>query len=360
MVFSIGYDNTESESKFYITYKYKKYGEFISNLLKMPPVQKELAIEFNTIKSPFSMKYAFSFKNLFFKNFRNSLWTMDVEIFSKKKLVRMVNFDILPGIKFSFNNNSDNFPISFSLKHGMYQASRDQIFEKYDITQVIPSLLPYSATSMSVIHNNSRDINISNHSIFLIYRGKIGLNRIHLFEDNIKLSGKFKMLYKLNVFDKFDIDFTNETLLQQSFILKANKEHSNHHVLSGFDCLSKILGMSVVSSEQSHILNPGTKFCIKNNFTIRLSNFSYFKDNEIAQIIQPFFGIESIYLPYTDKNKDITFKDYLRLLYTFGISLKIADSVHLDFMLYTSGINIPINHANVNKFRVQLDISANL
>jgi len=363
MVFSIGYDNTESESKFYITYKYKKYGEIISKLLNIYPIQKQLEVEFNTIKSPFSMKYAFSFRNIFFYKFANSLWTMDFELFSKKKAVRMVNFDVLPGVKFSFSNNSNNFPLTLNIKHGRYQASRDQIFEKYDFRQIIPSLLPYSATSVSAVHTNYRELKLINDKkLFMIYRAKIGMNKIHLFEDNIKLSGKYKFLFAFNVFDKFDINFTNETLLQKSFILKSNKDHIKPHILSGFDCFSKILGMNIISSEQSHVLNPGTTVCLRNNLTVRLSNFSFFKDNDIAKLIEPFFSLETIFLPFTDKKNlsEVTVMDYFRFIFTFGISLKIADSAYLDFMFYTSGINVPVKQDNINKFRLQLDISTNL
>ncbi len=362
MIFNIGYDNTESESKFYITYKYKKYGQFLSNILKTPTVNKQLEVEFNTTKSPFSIKYALNFKNIFFYKFPSSLWSLDMEIFSKKKIVRMVNFDVLPGFKFSCSSNSPTFPLTFNIKHGRYQAARDQIFERYDFQKIIPSLLPYTSSSFSVVHENFKELNIykDRKNPMFIYRGKIGLNRIHNFEDNIKLSAKLKSLFTVKVFDKFDVNISNESVVQKSFLLKTGEEDS-HHVLSGFDCFSKILGMNIVSDESSHILNPGTTFSARNQLTLRLSNIAMLKDSDLAKVIEPFITVESIFLPYFNQTREqFLLSDFFRFVLSFGISLKIADTAYLDFMLYTKGFNVPVKQESINRFRLQFDFSTSL
>ena len=96
---------------------------------------------------------------------------------------------------------------------------------------------------------------------------------------------------------------------------------------------------------------------------MRLSNFSLLKDHDIGKLIEPFFSLETIFLPFPSTNKnisEITLKDYFRFVFTLGLSLKISDGAYLDFMFHTGGINVPIKLDSINTFRLQLDISTNL
>jgi hypothetical protein len=385
MVLKLGYDNTEFDQTFYITHVNQNWHKFISKITNQFGINKKLEVQFNTTKSPYSLKYAFKFNNLFFyrinKNYNLNnffdILSFDIEIAQKKKMIKLINFDILPVVKFSINNDSEKFPCSLDFKFGNYQASRIQYYDtnrNYDFSKVIKSMLPYFRTGVSLNTHQSNNLNLWDRDVHLIYKASAAINRIHNYEDNIKLSTTIKTLFDLCSLyrNKFTIGFTNELIIKKSFIREnmlefqklikeenikhSNREYSQHHVLSGYECHSKLVGINFLNTET--LIENGSNFHIHNVSVFRLKNIPYLS-GEVLSRIEPFFGFETLFIPEF-KQQIFDFKKSFRLVYSLGISLRLTDYMYVDFSIYTSSKNTKFKKDLLNRFRINLDISTSI
>lgn len=121
----IGFENTEGESKFYINYTNKNYGQILSNYFNRNLGNKQLEVEIHKTQSAFSSKYGVLFNNVFIFPLWNKVWGVDLELASKKKNIKLVNFEISPILKLKFTN--EDYPLDFLFKFCNLEASRTQI-----------------------------------------------------------------------------------------------------------------------------------------------------------------------------------------------------------------------------------------
>lgn len=354
MVLSLGYENTESESKFFILYKNKNYSNLISKIFKQKLQKKLLEVELNTIKTAYSTKYSIIFRNLLFFKFNKDMWNINFEFSSKKQMFKLVNFEISPITKIMLNN--ENIPLTFAFKVGKYQATRDQIFELCDYSKLLKSMLPYLRTGLSISHNNTTETKIFGQEFLWLYKTKIGANRIHDYEDNVKLSSSLKTL---TLFDKVlpfktSLSLTNQISFKNSFVYpkKGNNvnnihEYRDNHVLSSYSLNSRLVGLNILSED--YLLDNGVKFYIQNTSTLRLTNIPYLRDSDILSRIEPYCALETFFVP----NQQTKFK----YVFSTGISLKVADYMFIDFSLFSTEKNTKLDKNLINRFRIHLELA---
>ena len=137
------------------------------------------------------------------------------------------------------------------------------------------------------------------------------------------------------------------------------KTYDEHHLLSRFECHSKILEMNLLNTE--NIIENGSDFYLQNVAKIRLKNISIFKNNEVLSRLEPYLGFETIFLPEfitTSNNKhkfDIV--NSFKFIYSIGLSLKLLENVYIDFAFYSrASNNMKIKKSLVNSFRITLSM----
>jgi hypothetical protein len=388
----IGYDHKDSGETLYLKYPFKKYPLLISKITGQEGINKPLIIKLDHTKSPYSLKYGAKFQNIFYYRLNHSndkdnsllqLLNFNLYLSQKSKLIKLVNFDVSPIIKLSMQNISSYFPFSLSFKCGTYQASRIQHFdsaeyEYYDISKVLKSMLPYFRTGVSLKHNRDFEFNFLNKKFDVMTRHIMALNRIHNYEDNLKLSTGVKIYFDIfeEVKKLFLLRVCNEFTIKKAFIspyknLKSkfgNEDSTNiskkvkeHHVLSGYECHSKLLEMNLLNIE--NVIENGSDFYLQNQITFRLKEIPYLKDNEILTRVNPYFSFETIFLPLykkvgnKDKNYEIDFKNSFRYIYTLGLSIALNEYMHINFALYTGASeNAKIKKEHLNRFRITLSL----
>jgi hypothetical protein len=388
----IGYDHKDSGETLYLKYPFKKYPLLISKITGQEGINKPLIIKLDHTKSPYSLKYGAKFQNIFYYRLNQSndkdnsllqLLNFNLYLSQKSKLIKLVNFDVSPIIKLSMQNISSYFPFSLSFKCGTYQASRIQHFdsaeyEYYDISKVLKSMLPYFRTGVSLKHNRDFEFNFLNKKFDVMTRHIMALNRIHNYEDNLKLSTGVKIYFDIfeEVKKLFLLRVCNEFTIKKAFIspyknLKSkfgNEDSTNiskkvkeHHVLSGYECHSKLLEMNLLNIE--NVIENGSDFYLQNQITFRLKEIPYLKDNEILTRVNPYFSFETIFLPLykkvgnKDKNYEIDFKNSFRYIYTLGLSIALNEYMHINFALYTGASeNAKIKKEHLNRFRITLSL----
>lgn len=366
MVLKIGYDNTESENKVYIRYNNLYYSEFLSRLLKEnKKINRNLEIELSKINSAFGLKYQALIKNFFFFSVNKHIYSFEAEVSQRYKMSKLVNFEMSPHIKLICKNNK--FPITLSLKYFNIQSSRSQVLlEGNDFSKVVKSLLPYDVTCLSVLHQNSKDFKLFDRNNLFIYKLKCSYGKIQNYEDFIKLSFGYKLLLDIPLpFDWFSLSLHIDNQLKKSFsfdnyVKKSNKENDekfnikSSHVLSNFDCYSKLLGVNILSREG--IVDNGVNFYIHSNTSFRIKDIKFLRDYELLNRLEPYFGLEGVYRP----TEDDSIKKRISLIYSCGLSLKLQDYLYIDFMLKSWSYNSHIDHDKVNRFRMGVEISTNI
>lgn len=387
----IGYDHKDSGETLYFKFPFKKYHLLIHKLTGQKDINKPLMFKLDHTKSSYGLKYGAKFQNIFYYriNPENSDKTLQLLNFNlivsqKTKLIKLVNFDVSPIVKLSMHNVSSQFPFNLSFKFGKYQGSRIQHFDNteqdnYDLSKVVKSLLPFYRSCLNLSHSRDFTLNFNNKPVEILTKCSCSLNRIHSYEDNIKLSTNVKIYYDIyEEFKKlFRLRICNEFSIKKSFIIsnKKNKkkdfyEDSNYgnvskvykenHILSGYECHSKLLEMNLLNLD--NVIDNGSNFYLQNVLTLRLKDIPSLKDKEILSRINPYFSLETIFLPiYTkgvkDKSSEIDFKNSFRYIYTLGVSLSLNDYMHINFGLYTGASNnTKIKKDLVKRFRITLSL----
>ena len=389
----IGYDHKDSGETLYMKYPIKKYPLLLKKITGQEGINKPLIIKLDHTKSPYSLKYGAKFQNIFYyrlnpANNENALFQLlnfNLYLSQKSKLIKLVNFDVSPIIKLSMQNISSYLPFSLSLKCGRYQASRIQHFDSaefqyYDISKVLKSMLPYFRTGVSLRHNRDFELNFFNKKFDIMTRHILAVNRIHNYEDNLKLSTGVKIYFDIfeEVRKLFLLRVCNEFTIKKAFInpnknLKnkmGNEDSGNvskrvkeHHVLSGYECHSKLLEMNLLNVE--NVIENGSDFYLQNQITLRLKEIPYLKDNEVLSRVNPYFSFETIFLPVYKKignkekntNLEVDFKNSFRFIYTLGLSIALNEYMHINFALLTGASeNAKIKKEHLNRFRITLSL----
>lgn len=376
MGWKLGYDNTESDQTFYVRHSNPSYKKFI-NLMTGQNLNKKLEIEFNATKSSYSMKYAIDMKNIFFYQMpyyqRLSILdtlTFDFQVAQKKKAIKLIDFDILPILKFAINNESERFPFSIYFKYGHYESSRSQPYDNratYDFSKIVKSMLPCKRFGVTISHVNSRDLFFLNRNFTFIYKINTSVNKMHGYEDNLKLSATLKTIFDIHEFSKLlTLGINNQFSIKRSFIKSnisntnrnsQNREYNESHVLSLYECHSKLIGANLLNTP--YVIENGSNFYIQNILMIRAKNFPFLKDSDFFSRIEPHFGLETIFVPEIHKNRLQIDKSF-KFIYTLGVSIKLTDYMYVDFNIYTNAINTKLSKDMINRFRINLDISTGI
>jgi hypothetical protein len=362
MAFGIGWEQ-ENESNFFIYYKNKHYGDHISNLFNFPKIQKVLDIRFNLTQTAFSNKYGILFNNIFFFPLLKNYWSVDFEIASKTKNMRLINFDFTPMFKLTFAN--EDFPLNFKFKYSHLEASKSQLFEQHDYSSVLQSILPYHRFVFSVNHSNNVSFNLLRNNMEMIYKNKIAYSKIVGYEEAIKCSGAVKFLYKIPFKDYFSVALSNESIIKKSFIynnsFKEKRHKDRNHIKSLFDCNSKLINISIRHNEK--VIENSSDLVLQNVSFLRINDIFFLKNNELLSRVEPFVGLETILTPEIGKLK--TREDFKNSLYAFlnlGFSIKMNENMRLNLCVKTFNLteNCKIDKKQVGKFRINLDINYSL
>jgi hypothetical protein len=390
----IGYDHKDSGESFYIKFPFKKYPQLLSLITKQEIKDKPLIFHFNQTKSLYSLKYSMKFHNIFSyrlaeNNSENllQLLNFDLQLSTETKMIKLINFDVSPIVRICFNNISTNLPFTCAFKFGKYQASRIQKFESRDVeavdfSKLVKSMLLHYRTGLSVSYSKDFSGNLLGVLFENSSKIKICLNKIHNYEDNLKLVTSLKTYF--DIFKEFNYLFklrlSNDFTIKKSFIrpdtniygnnryLNENKNinpsrstlYKEHHVLSGYDCHSKLLEISLLNTENS--IDNGCDFIVQNVCTVRLKEIPIFKNNEVLSRLNPYFSLETLFLPNQIKlgNEFHFVRDYkktFRYVYTAGLSLALNDYMHIDFAFYSGAShNVKIKNELLNRFRININI----
>jgi len=411
MSFKLGIENEESGSKFILEYMNKRYTEKFSKIMGIDELNDPMRANVVISRSSYFLKYGINLKNLLFFKILEDIWTTNLEISSKKKVIKLIHFDILPAIKFT--TVSTNIPLTFFFKYANYRGSGDQQFADYDYSQILKSLLPYDRLGLGFKYEDAIDLSIKSHLIknnnskideeqtklrteisglnnLLLYKLKLKFNKICNYEDSIKVGVSSKYIKDINFLNQFTLAFQNELHLKNSLIFnsigtgKVLDSNNNvnigsynissedtlvinpHHILSANEVISRILGINVMGSQKE--INVGQKFYLSNNFQVKLKDIKLIKDYQILSFIEPFFSFETIFVPVLDRGtssrkhipiyKNINMNDSFKFISSFGFGLKINDNIAIDFTLktFTKGVN-NVESSVLDKFRMNMNFT---
>lgn len=359
--FRIGYENNQEESKFYVNYKNINYGQFLSKYFNRYLGNRPLEVELHTTKSAFSNKYGLLISNVFLFPHKDKIWTVDLELASKKKNIKLVNFEITPILKLKLNN--EDYPLNFSFKYCNLEASRTQIFSKYDYSSILQSLFPFQRFVISTNHLNSTSVKLFRKYLSIIYKGKVSFSKLIGLEDSLKLHTGIKLLYDIP-FSNFNLGLSNEFVMKKSFILKNKVSSLNNesgtgvnHLVSLINCNSKILTMNIHHDDNA--INCGSDFYAQNLINLRIKDISWFKKKEILERIEPFLSLETIFSPSLN---NYNFIDNFHSFLNMGIAVRINEVLSLDFALKTIALTdkCKIDMKSIGNFRILLNISTSL
>jgi hypothetical protein len=244
---------------------------------------------------------------------------------------------------------------------------------------LVKSMLMHYRTGLSMSYNKDFTGDLFGKTFDNSSKIKLCFNRIHNYEDNLKLTATHKTFFDLykefNYFLKLRI--SNEFTVKRSFIRPSNylfgsqastsknsfsnsSIYKEHHVLSGYNCHSKLLEISLLNTENS--IDNGCDFVIQNIFTTRLKEIPIFKNNEVLSRINPYFSLETLFLPNQLNSPDgfKTLKDIrktCRYVYTAGLSIALNDYMHIDLAFYSGASeNVKIKKELLNRFRININI----
>lgn len=373
MVIKLGYDNCDSENKLYASIKTMYYAELISKLLnEKKRINRPLDIQLSKTTTAQGLKYDCAIKNFFFFRLSKYIFTFDFDVFQKTKMNKLVNFNMSPGIKLTLSNNK--LPFDFSYKYYSIQPSRDQLFDGNDYSRILNSLLPYKVNVLSFSHNSAQDFQLFNFNQLFFYKLKFSFGKISNFHDFLKMTLGYKVVLKLPTYtDLFGLSLHSENFLKKSLSFESKKsynatnsgessntENNKHtynytHIISNFDCRSKLLGIDLFAKEG--VIDNGCNFYIQSSNSLRLENIKIFKDIDILNRIEPYFGIEGIYFPNKSFKNIREIINNVSLIYSLGFSLKIQEYMYLDFIFKTWSNNDSFDENKINKFRLNIEFS---
>ena len=249
-----------------ISHNFQHYNKIISRITNQKYQNIPLQASFKMTNSSEYNKYHFKLKNFFFYKLNNDLWKSNLFFSYTSKYIKYIKFDVFPNIKLIITNS--NFPIKLTLKHGKYQSSRNQNIVDYEFSSLLKSMLPYSKSALGIEYFHRDNYNFLNNPLFSIIKVKGAYNKIHSFEDNIKILSSIKSIYEINnLTDHFKIQLTNQLNVKKSFIgildRKKKNDTKDNHITSGFDFRSKILGINFM--ERESIIDNRSDFIIQNH-----------------------------------------------------------------------------------------------
>lgn len=343
-------ENTVSLSK-----DFKFISDSLCKYHNITKVKQICNIELMKSDSVNSTKYNMNIRNFLFFPINKKFFFANMVISSRQVNKKMVNLNFSPYFEFHLYNNS--IPIEFKYKNFWVEANRNQIFETCNYSNIVKSLFNYKVDQIEVSSVKSHELGTN----FLISRAKLKLGRIHNYEDFIKLSLGGKVILNVPIpTDQFKLSVISELKLKKSFIFnkQSNDNDKSSHILSEYDCHSKILGIGILNDENT--LLTGSNYIIQNNLSFRLEDLKIFDNWNFLKVFSPYFAIENIVRPInTNIGFNLTNLNY-SLIYAFGISLKLNESFYLDFLLKTNSYNLNIDHSKIDKFRLGIEITTNL
>ncbi len=377
------YSHKDSGETFTAKYPFKYYPSLISRITGQPEIpEMHLNVNFQQQRSIYSNKRQIKFQNLFFYKVGDSdkdylgLINLNLKFMYKCKLIKLVNFDVNPHITLQMQNLNEKLPFTASVNFGKYSASRVQHFDNnveygsYDLSKVLKSMLPYYRTGAKFKFSDGRSFKIRNTDIDILSKITLALNRIHGYEDNVKISTSIQT--RIDLYEefakKFRLKISNDLNAKKAFIkaYKLNKpgkrnnsssvkEYSEHHVLSGHELNSKLLEMNILNTE--NLINNGSDFYLQNLSTIRVSDIPKLKDHELFSKLIPYFSLESIFLPASNTNGKFDLKNSFKFIYTVGLSIAVAESLYIDLAFYTkASANTKIKKEHLNRFRINISV----
>lgn len=389
-------------------------------------INRPLEIELSKVNSAFGLKYQINLKNIFFfKLLNNQIFSFDIELSQRHKMSKLINYNINPYFKLSLVNNKLPLILSFksyNIQPSRKQIFDNNRFFPV-LASLLPykvniiSLKHFNNKQFKLFNfkikplRNS-DFTYENTNLFL-YKTKLSFGSISGYQNFLKVSSGYKVLIDIpiyftnnnNFIDNkfkhnnsedyyFSIGINSENFVKKSFCnfsnnlrtitikdkissiaskvsdtninhnkLKEKFHYKNYnHVITNFDCYSKLLGANILSRED--YIDNGEDFYIHSINSIRLKNIKIIRDIDFINRIEPYAGIEMVYKPNikkfncTDSVKSFT--NNITLICSLGISLKLQEYLYLDFMFKSWSFNSIIDHDKINKFRVGLEISANI
>jgi hypothetical protein len=340
-----------------ISHNFRNYERWMSKFTNQTYEPTPLTLGLKMEHSSNFKKWDLTFKNLFFYNINNNLWEIDLLLNYTTKKIKYINFDVYPNYKLTFT--SDTVPLKLTLKHGQYQSSRNQDIVGHDFSKVIQSMLPYSKSSISckLLYGNTFWFGKDHLSLYSY--AKAGYNKIHKYEDNLKLSGSVKAVYENNTFtDLFTIQLSNRFTVKKSLPgVFDTRNFEEPHITSGYDFNSKILGFNILETES--VIDNRNNFMIQNLFELRLKNLWFLKLRNLNNF-EPFICFETLFVPhYTEGN--INWTNSLKFIATTGVSIRIQDYLTFDISLYTMAKSTPsIKPSLVNGIRININLESDL
>lgn len=354
MPFKLNYDIEESGTKVSAVYISKSYSKLINSMLfnnKSNTKNQNLEIQISKTDTTHGVKYQSILKNIFFFNMFNRHITVDVELSKNYKFDKLVNFDISPKFKLSFTCLNPSLIVSY--KAYKIQAIKNQsMLEDKNFLKVLPSLLPYTVNQVSIEKKNIKKFEFLDLSQFLIYKAKIGFGRIKDYEDFLKMSIGYKLNLTIPVKSLFNLSLSYENHIKKSITtdkspFKNDKHHYyQSHVLTNNECYSKLLGVNLLSKENE--VDNGFGFYIHSLLNIRLNNIVFLKDYQFLNMVEPYFGIETVTRPI---------KNGTSFIFTYGLSLNLSSSIYIDFMFRSDSLNCIVDPEKIKKFRMGIEIS---
>ena len=345
-----GFDNLENGKKIFVKYNKKNYNKFLEKFTKQKNDNENLNIKFYKFINNDENKYSIKLKNFFFYKFNNrffnDLLRFNFEFSTKNKNFNNINFNVLPLCKFSINK-------LIIFKYGKYSCNKEQlIFDKnqfenicfnnnknINFSKIFPSMIK---TKRFEIYFN-KNFNINNN---FNYNLKFAYNNIKKKEENIKIKNYFKIKFNYNFFNFFDILFYNNFSIKKSFIF--NKKTNFNHFLSFFPLKSKILEMNIANDYIKNIIKNGNDFFLYNFTNIKFNLLFLNKHLNLTSKIFPFINFETFILPKKKINK------MFKIIFSFGIGLKIQENIFINFDLFTKTKNIKIQNKFINRFRLKI------
>jgi hypothetical protein len=351
--------NSDFENNYFgISHNFRNYHRFISKITEQRYEPTPLTLSLKMVNSSEFNKWDLKFKNLFFYNINENLWKLHFYVNYTNKKIKYINFEIFPNFKVIFSNN--NLPIKFTLKHGQYQAARNQNIADYDFSNIVHSMLPYNKTGINIQTFYRNNYFINRDPLLVLSRYKAAYNKVHNFEDNVKLSTSLKGVYEIQrATDLFNIQLCNQLTVKKSFIgILDNRQHTEAHITSGYDFRSKILGFNFL--ERDSVIDNRIDFMAQNYFEIRLKDLWFLRSKGIA-IFEPFIGLETLFVPHYDKGNKLLWNNSFKFIINTGLSVRLNENLTFDISLYTWAKSTPkIKDSLVNRIRININFSSNL
>jgi hypothetical protein len=350
--------NSDFENNnFGISHNFKNYQNFISQITGQKYEPTPLVLSLKLVNSAEFNKWDLKIKDLFFYKINNTLWKTQFYINYTNKKIKYINFEIFPNFKLIFTNNTH--PLKLTLKHGQYQAARNQNIVDYDFSKIIQSMLPYSKSEVSLQYMFRDNFWIKRDPLYVMSRVKGAYNKVHGYEDNVRLSTSLKCIYELqHLTNLFTVQLTDQVTIKKSFIgLTHQRQFDEPHITSGYDFRSKILGFNFL--ERDSVIDNRIDLMAQNYIEFRLKDLWFLRSKSMA-IFEPFIGFEALFVPHFD-NSRLLWDHSFKFILNTGLAIRLNDYLTFDISLYTWAKSTPkIKHSLVNRIRININFSSNI